>query len=71
MTQYISLPSVTILGVGKYTVRDTGFKILEEYVYHVISRYNPQKTVEMERYKEYSDNAFVCVLTLDEILAPN
>lgn len=68
MTQYISLPAVTIIGVGKYTEKDSSGNIIDEYIYHVVSRYNPQKTVELERYKEFQDNAFVCFLSQREIL---
>ena len=41
MTQYISLPAVTVLGVGKFTKKNESGGIIEELVYHVISRYNP------------------------------
>jgi hypothetical protein len=54
--------------VGKYTERDAQNKPSKEWIYHVMIRYNQQKTVELERYKEFQEGAFVCMMNPLDIM---
>ena len=59
--QYISLPNVSILGTGMIKLPDE-----TTFIYHIVRKYNIQKTVELERYRVYQDRPWVCFINVIE-----